>query len=895
MTSNALPFASALAGRYAIDRELGQGGMATVYLAQDLRHDRKVAIKVLRPELAAVIGADRFLSEIRTTANLNHPHILPLHDSGQAESFLYYVMPFVEGESLRDRLRREKQLPIGDAVRVATEVADALGYAHRRGIIHRDIKPENILLHDGRALVADFGIALAARSAGARMTETGMSLGTPQYLSPEQAMGERELTARSDVYALGAVTYEMLTGDPPFTASTAQGVVAKVMTEKPVPPSAMRDTVSQGLEHAVLTALAKLPADRFGSTEEFSAALVSERAPPTRASTTRAYSASRLPLLSLGLVALVLAGTTIWALRQLAQEKAARPDLPVYETAILFPDSTPLAYIGSGPLGVGTRAFAVSPDGSTLVFAGQSRDTTRLYLRPLDGSAIAALPGTEGAYAPFFSPDGASIGFFSGGKVKRTSVRGGATVSLADVVLPYGGLWLTDGRILVSADEGRDLMAVPSSGGAPVRIGPTQTRARLVFPEPLPDESHVLMSTVDGHLAVVSLGTGRAGLLGTSGPIDFDSVTAESGLLSGTHPKYVASGHILYHSLDGAVMAVPFDPSSIRVTGPPTPVLSHVRLESIWGAGQLQVTRDGTAIYARGENGRLTSLVWRDDRGRVDTLTAFGRADFGDLDLSADGSRLLVRICPTQGACGSQTLDLRAGILSPLTTQPDGWWDNGDRVFQARVLDSAATGSARRVTTYVYSPDSPATSDSFPGIEVLDVARDGSVLYAVRDTLFVAGSTTELAARRPRVGFRLPEENSWGFQLRPGGEWIAYSAASQQAGEYLVYMARTRPPFERWRASPRGGEEPVWSPAGDLVYREGNRWMNVSPPARVGARPGLAKFLFSGAYLNVLGRSHDIAPDGRHLLIAGPEATTTTSLVVVTSWLSRLPGRAPRR
>ncbi|MDH5284945.1 MAG: serine/threonine protein kinase, partial [Gemmatimonadota bacterium] len=200
--------ANALADRYRLQRELGQGGMATVYLADDLKHDRKVAIKVLRPELAAVIGAERFLSEIKTTANLQHPHILPLHDSGEADSFLFYVMPYVEGESLRDRLLRDKQLPVTDAVRIASEVASALDYAHRRGIIHRDIKPENILLHDGSALVADFGIALAAsRAGGSRMTETGMSLGTPQYMSPEQAMGERELDARSDVYALGAMTY----------------------------------------------------------------------------------------------------------------------------------------------------------------------------------------------------------------------------------------------------------------------------------------------------------------------------------------------------------------------------------------------------------------------------------------------------------------------------------------------------------------------------------------------------------------------------------------------------------------------------------------------------------------------------------------------------------------
>ena len=279
MTSN-LPerLAAVLADRYRIARELGQGGMATVYLAHDLKHDRKVAIKVLRPELAAVIGADRFLSEIKTTANLQHPHILPLHDSGQADSFLFYVMPFVEGESLRDRLAREKQLPIPDAVRIATEVAGALDYAHRHGIIHRDIKPENILLHDGRALVADFGIALAATSAGHRMTETGMSLGTPHYMSPEQAMGDRELSPRSDVYALGAMTYEMLLGEPPFTGPTAQSIVAKVLSERPAPLVARRERIPQAVEDAVLTALEKLPADRFATSALFAEALAEDAA-----------------------------------------------------------------------------------------------------------------------------------------------------------------------------------------------------------------------------------------------------------------------------------------------------------------------------------------------------------------------------------------------------------------------------------------------------------------------------------------------------------------------------------------------------------------------------------------------------------------------------------------
>src|SRR5947209_2576304 len=228
--------------------------MATVYLAYDIRHDRQVALKELRPELAAVIGSDRFLKEIKVTAHLQHPHILGLIDSGEADGLLYYVMPFVEGQSLRDRLNHEKQLSIEDAVRITREVASALDYAHRHGVIHRDIKPENILLHDGQALVADFGIALAASRSegGTRMTETGMSLGTPHYMSPEQAMGEREITAKSDIYALGCVLYEMLTGEPPFTGATAQAIVARVMTEEPRSLTLQRRTIPSHVEAAVV-------------------------------------------------------------------------------------------------------------------------------------------------------------------------------------------------------------------------------------------------------------------------------------------------------------------------------------------------------------------------------------------------------------------------------------------------------------------------------------------------------------------------------------------------------------------------------------------------------------------------------------------------------------------
>ncbi|HEY4101162.1 MAG TPA: protein kinase [Gemmatimonadales bacterium] len=283
---------ASLSDRYTIERELGQGGMATVYLAHDIKHDRKVAIKVLKPELAAVLGADRFVQEIRTTAALQHPHILPLFDSGVAGTFLYYVMPYIEGETLRSKLDRETQLGINESVKITTEVADALDYAHRHGVIHRDVKPENILLHDGRPMVADFGIALAvSAAAGGRMTETGLSLGTPHYMSPEQATAEKEITGRSDIYSLGSVLYEMLTGNPPHTGASARQIVMKIVTEDAAPVTKLRKNVPPNVAAAVSKSLEKLPADRFETASEFARALNDPAFTTARASQTRRESA----------------------------------------------------------------------------------------------------------------------------------------------------------------------------------------------------------------------------------------------------------------------------------------------------------------------------------------------------------------------------------------------------------------------------------------------------------------------------------------------------------------------------------------------------------------------------------------------------------------------------
>jgi eukaryotic-like serine/threonine-protein kinase len=430
----------ALSDRYRIEREIGAGGMATVYLAEDLRNHRLVAVKVLRADLSALLGTERFLNEIRVTANLQHPHILPLFDSGEADGRLFYVMPYLEGEALAERIAREKQLPVEEAVRITREVASALDYAHRHGVIHRDIKPANILLQDGTALVADFGIALAVSNAGgARLTETGLSLGTPYYMSPEQATGDRQLDARSDVYSLGAVLYEMLTGDPPHTGSTAQAVIAAVVTEQPRDVAARRPRLAPHVAEAVHRALEKLPADRFPSAAEFARALEGPAASTGRTAAFRAKAHGPprrwLPV-ALGLVGVAIglaAGRLLLAPGPVREIRTRLTFTGDASFPAVTPDGHWLAYIRGGcgagadersgcdqdvmvqelPAGVpavlvaGARRVgppAWSPDGSALLLSMKPAGSENgLYLVPRTGGVARRL--ADDAIAWTFADD----------------------------------------------------------------------------------------------------------------------------------------------------------------------------------------------------------------------------------------------------------------------------------------------------------------------------------------------------------------------------------------------------------------------------------------------------------------------------------------------------------
>ena len=412
---------AALEGRYAIERELGEGGMATVYLAEDIKHNRKVALKVLKPELAAVVGAERFLAEIQVTANLQHPHILPLFDSGEADSFLFYVMPYVEGETLRDRIKREKQLPVDEAVGIATAVANALDYAHRHKVIHRDIKPANILIQDGEPVVSDFGIALAVGGGGGdRLTETGLSLGTPYYMSPEQATGDQPVGSSTDTYALGSVLYEMLVGEPPYPGTTTQAVLGKIIAGKPVSAREHRSSVPGNVDAAIRCAIEKLPADRFTSAQDFVRALEDpgfRHGEVAVAEVTAAVGPWKVLSIALAAVAVLASAFAGWSLLR------PEPPQPVTRFALTVPDA-----VSAGA----RRGLAVSPDGRTLVFADASG---QLYRRELGQPDAVPIPGADAAWYPFFSPDGEWVGYFDQGEavLRKTRLDGGLGQTLARV------------------------------------------------------------------------------------------------------------------------------------------------------------------------------------------------------------------------------------------------------------------------------------------------------------------------------------------------------------------------------------------------------------------------------------------------------------------------------
>ena len=906
MTDPARVLERALSDRYRIERELGAGGMATVYLAHDIKHDRDVAIKVLHPDLGAALGSERFLTEIRTTARLQHPHILPLLDSGNANGVLYYVMPLVTGETLRARLEREKQLPIDDAVLIAREVADALNYAHSLGVIHRDIKPENILLQGGHALVADFGIALAVQHAGgARMTQTGLSLGTPQYMSPEQAMGERTIDARSDIYALGAVTYEMLTGDPPFTGSSVQAIVAKVLTEKPSLPSTVRDTVTPGVEYAVLKALAKLPADRFASSAEFASAL-SVRSDTNVGAASGRHSLSSAPLparwrdplvLGLGGITLVLAVALALATSRSSERADSFPVRIEINGAV---ESRSGLTAGLSSTTAPRGSAVLSNDGHSVVYVGPAAAGTGsvLYLRRLDQLKAREIAGTANPAAPVFSPDGKWIAFVAGRrKIVKVPLDGGAPVTLTDVADNGGIDWSSTGDVVFGPGvmEGlKGLSRVNANGGSMpqpfTQIDRTRKELSHEWPRVLGDGKTVLFSIWYGapersEIAVASLDDGKVTPLG----------------VLGARALGVVDGQLVYVRADGVAMAVAFDIRRRRVTGAASPVQDSIRIvDASGGDAAASLNNAGGLIFARGAVNRR--LVWV-DRSGVSHPALNDERDYAFVKISPSGRQVAVNLS-TGVKSDLWLLDVATETLTPLTSSGTArnpvWSADGQRILFVSTQGGRSAfwwQSADGSGPAVKAADAPHNAWN------IDLAPDGrnTVFNAIYDGTFNLESFVLDSSRERRDISASSNAIEALGRISPDGHHVAYM--SDESGRPEIYVRSFPDGGSRIQISADGGTRPVWSRDGKTLYfrsaerdaaigAPGTRMASVTlardPMLRVAAR----QTLFDGPY----DREFDVTPDGSRFLMIETRSSAMT-LVVIPNWLTelrRLTGKAVR-
>ena len=859
-------FAAALADRYRIERELGAGGMATVYLAEDLKHQRRVAVKVLHPELAAVLGADRFLAEIRTTANLQHPHILPLHDSGQADGLLFYVMPYVEGETLRTRLEREQQLPIDESLRITREVASALDYAHRHGVIHRDIKPENILLHEGQALIADFGIALAVSSAGGqRMTQTGISLGTPEYMSPEQALGERTITARSDVYALACVLYEMLTGEPPFTGATVQAIVGRILNEEPRPISQVRKTVPPSVEAATLRALAKLPADRPATAGDFAGQL---EAPTGMVLASGARGVRRWQAAALLFAAIAMA----LLVTRLGGKK----------------DRSPVARIAvAGARGNAGSSALLMPQARGFAFcdltsAWQVRPWNRLSSTPIPG---AAQSGTcQGAA---FAPDGRWLAVLGNvPTLQVVSVLGDtpprtlADTGLGDISGFGGGIdWPVPDRIYIASRVGLFRVSVPD-GTRELVARPDSSSRGFTDVDVLPGERAGVVS-IRGASQVAE----RIGLV--------DLRTGElTTLLQGVAARYVPPGWLLVAGQDGTLRAFPFDAKSLRVTGDGISLRDTVNVSDVYGRVVLNVSDEGALLYRRAAP-VASRLVLADRSGREEELEPGWQANFRGPRINPDGGHLAVSVA-VEGSEHLWLLDRGTGERTRLTV--DGPLNS--RMAWAPGAKALTFISTRDGDAALYQQPLNGNATTLPKYDPRPIwglawTHDGRLLLRTDDAAAGAGDILIVRPGVDSVATPLvadPRASEYAPEPSPDGRWLAYT--SNETGRFEVMVRSLASPGSgRWQVSTNGGAEPAWAPDGrELFYRTDDS-MYV---AQLGGGPGFQvlsrRALFDATpYIGFApyNRGYDLWPDGRRFVFLR-RAEVDGDFVVVFNWLDEL-------
>ena len=863
-------FRAAIADRYVVGAELGRGGMATVYLAKDLRHHRDVAMKVLDRDLGALLGAERFLSEIRVTASLQHPNLLPLFDSGEAGGLLYYVMPLVNGATLRARLQRDRQLPVDEALGLVRVIAMALDYAHRQGVVHRDLKPENILLQDGQPLVADFGISVAvSRAADARPTRPGISLGTPQYMSPEQASGGTTIDGRSDIYSLASVLYELLVGAPPFVGDSIQTVITKVLTESPASVRSLRPGIPAHVDAAINRALAKLPADRFATARAFGEALA--QAPVVFPSRSHAGWRRAPARLLLGVAVTVGLAASAWV---------------AFGTPAAPPEVTTIRYRNLVDQRI-LSAVTITPNGRSLVYTGSGEAGAPLMVQPLDQLAGRALPGTEGAIAPVVAHDGRRVAFVRDGDFATVSLDGVSGGNAAKAWRYGGPGWISDSAIVI--------VGGPTRGLKRIRIPDTDTGTTLTIPDVSRGESrHGAPLVLPDARAVVFTINLHGGPGSFSGPLAIAALEP-SGVPSphvrlGVEARRaiaLVDGWLLFVSADGrAIMAARLDVARQQIRGAPVSVLTD-------SAGHLEtgtLADNGSLLYVK--RPRINSPVLVDSTGIARPLMPGVSGSFMNPRVSPDGKHLALQATAPRGGYNVLLYDIATRTPTQLTTTGNAlhptWTPDGSGIVFMRAgrlglmsqpVDGSAAAQAVPGTTDAFAP--MVVSPDGKSI-VFQQQRPGTP-WSVWSAPY-GGDGASHTVLSDGVSHYMPAAS-------PDGRWLA--DVSNATGRNEVYARPFPGPGPAVQVSDSGGTEPAWSRDGHRIYyRTRSAFVEavvVNRPALVvTSRRELFKDAFDGAMPH---RNYDVAPDGSgFIMITGG----SSEAVIVEHWLTRLRERLAR-